>query len=326
MTVITNSEFLEAMFADTPDDAAAMVCGFAGDPKPAELSPEDRRRWAARPWMFGDRLRNLGPTTNNYVAVSSFYADPQRGSFHRRKANFARLHAVMIDDLGDGPGAKLPLRHIHRLPPSALIETSPRNFQAWLFLQPTDETDTRVLAETLIDAMIRQGLAANADPGMSGVTRYGRLPVGVNGKAKYLRDGQPFPVRLVQWNPERRYDVAQVVRTFGLNLEPPAPPAQVAHLPGAIEARQNVEDFAGMLDVLKLAGLYQQPLGEGRHAITCPWAHEHTAGDISGTAVMEPSETNRWCGGFRCHHGHGQELKVGHVYRFVRALARRGVA
>src|SRR6202000_1561997 len=91
---------------------------------------------------------------------------------------FSGLHAVMIDDLG----TKLPMSDL-KMEPSALIETSPGNFQAWLFL---DKPITSIgFAEPLIDEMIKAGISAEMDPGMKGVTRVARLPDSSNGKLKY---------------------------------------------------------------------------------------------------------------------------------------------
>lgn len=310
---VTNVEFLEALFLDLPDGSAAMTCGFAGDPHNAS-----RGDWFARPWTFGDGL-NLSARSNNYVAVGSFLPDPTLGQYRRRKANFARLHAVMLDDLG----TKLPLSRAARMKPSALVETSPGNYQAWLFLHPCAITDSREQSECLIQAMIRQGLAAAADPGMAGVTRYGRLPVGINGKAKYLCDGQPFTVRLAEWSPQTRYAVAAVAHAFALDLTPPASvaPRCVASV-GVGQAYRRIDDFAALVEVLSAAGYYQAAIGEGRHAITCPWVNEHTDADPTGTAIFEPNGSNGWVGGFRCHHSHGERLHIGHVYRFVRDLTR----
>jgi hypothetical protein len=310
---VTNADFLEAMFAELPDGAAAMTCAFAGDPQCAT-----RTHWFARPWTFGDPM-TARATTNNYVAVSSFLPDPTVAQYRRRKSNFARLHAVMLDDLG----TKLPLAHATRIKPSALIETSPANYQAWLFLHPCEITDSREQAERLILAMIRQGLAAEADPGMAGVTRYGRLPAGINGKEKYRRDGQAFPVRLAQWSPDARYRVADVAQAFALDLTPPEPAARPWMAPvGVGLAHRRIDDFAALMEVLNAAGYYQAALGEGRHAITCPWVNEHTDADPTGTALFEPGAANGWIGGFRCHHSHGERLHIGHVYRFVRDLTR----
>lgn len=321
MNAITNAEFLEAMFLDLHDDSVAMVCGFAGDPRPPVATDDDRKRWFARPWMFGKQPARCGAMTNNYLAVSSFRADPQTGDYRRRKANFARLHAVMLDDLGDGPGAKLPMSRMDRLSPSALVETSPRNYQAWYFLEPSAETDDRETAERLIARMIAQGLCADTDPGMSGVTRYGRLPVGINGKAKYLQDGRPFRVRLELWKPGRRYHVATVVHFFGLDLTPP--PVQPRRAVTLEEAHRGVDDFDALLLVIQAAGMYLKPLGEGRHAIRCPWIESHTQRDDDGAALLEPSEKNSWLGGYKCWHGHCEKTRrIGDVYRFARSLLR----
>lgn len=311
---ITNEEFLEGVFPEMPDGAAAMVCSFAGDP-----AAEDRTKWSARPWSYGDRI---GPrtTTNNYLAVSSFYPDPETGRYRRRKVGFARLHAVMLDDLGSGPGAKLPMRHAERLPVSALVETSPDNYQGWLFVEAEDAADSRELAERLIARMIDQGLAANTDPGMAGVTRYGRLPNGINGKPKYLRDGKPFRVRCVRWNPEFRYTVAEIAQAFGLDLSAPPTPARPA--PSLRDAHRAIDSFATLLEVLAEHGLYQAHLGEGRHAITCPWIEQHTDRADSGTALIEPGPLNHWFGAFRCWHGHCEQRRLGDVYRFARQLGK----
>ncbi len=311
LNAITNAEFLEAMFAELPDGAAAMTCAFPGDPHKV-----GRGAWFARPWDFGAAVA-AGPMTNNYVAVSSFVPDPVLGQYRRRKANFARLHAVMLDDLG----TKLALSHAQRLAPSALIETSPGNYQAWLFLDPCAITDERDSAERLIQTMIRQGLAADSDPGMAGVTRYGRLPVGVNGKAKYRREGRSFAVRLACWSPETRYSVASVAQAFALDLTPPAAPRRMAPVTAGL-AHRRIDDFAAMLEVLTAAGYYQAAIGEGRHAITCPWVNEHSDADPTGTALFQPGAGNGWIGGFRCHHSHGERLHIGHVYGFVRDLTR----
>ena len=253
--MITNADFLGAMFAELPDDtAAAMVCRFTGDPLTV-----DRGAWFARPWRHDDAIGD--DDRNGYVAVSSFRPDAALGEYRRRKANFARLHAVMLDDLGDGPGAKLPMRHADRLPVSALVETSPRNYQAWLFLEADADTDDRERAERLIERMIAQGLAADTDPGMSGVTRYGRLPVGVNGKVKYLEHGRPFAVRLVRWNPEFRYTVAEVAQAFGLDLTATRQAPAAVPRPDDAELARRCDGFAALLELVAHAGLYQAALG-----------------------------------------------------------------
>ena len=108
---ILNTEFLEAMFTDLPDDAFAAVCGFLGDPNaPPEFA------WCARPWRHGRPMPfSITASTNNYVAVGSFRPDSQ-GKVRRRKDQFARLHGVMIDDINTKvPAARIRLPLVARI-------------------------------------------------------------------------------------------------------------------------------------------------------------------------------------------------------------------
>ena len=142
----------------------------------------------------------------------------------RRKVNFRAMHVVMIDDIG----TKVPHSQI-AVEPSVLVETSPDNFQAWYFLQRPERD--RLRAELLIDRMIGAGLTKDAkDPGMRGVTRYGRLPVGRNGKPTYVqRLGAAFVQRVVVWQLERLISLDSLAQAYGLDLTPE--PARVLRLP-----------------------------------------------------------------------------------------------
>lgn len=311
---LLNTEFLEAMFTDIPDDAFAAVCGFPGDPNaPPEFA------WCARPWRHGMRLPFCITTcSNNYVAVSSFRPDAE-GKVRRRKDQFARLHAVMIDDIN----SKISAARI-RLPLSAQIETSPANWQGFYFVEPSGGSDTRSTAERLIEEMIKSGLAAAVDPGMAGVTRYARLPVGINGKAKYVAQlGRAFRCRLSTWNPERRYTVEAIAKAYQLDTRLP-PPRQVKQLTGA-ETAQRVGDFSALMQIITSAGLYLETR-ESMHIIICPWVDGHSDRAETGTAVMEPSELNRYVGGFKCWHGTCERRTIADVYRWARAFRIQGAA
>lgn len=246
MSAVTNVEFLESMFADMPDDAAAILAGFVGDPyKPPEYA------WARRPWRFGKPLhRDIHRNANTYAAVSSFHAD-EAGEYRRRKSQFARLHGVMVDDVG----TKVPHGIIY-LPLSALVETSPRNFQGWWFIEPSEGSDNGAVAARLIEALVEAGMTSDGtDPGMKGVTRYGRLPVGVNGKAKYVEQlGAPFYVRLRDWNPDRRYTVEQIASAHQLDLTIQTRPVRELR-PGEASARATT--FEHLMQMLASKGRYR---------------------------------------------------------------------
>jgi len=314
---ILNTEFLEAMFSDLPDDASAAICGFPGNPNsPPEFA------WCARAWRHGSRLPfSIATSSNNYVAVGSFRPD-SHGKVRRRKEHFARLHAVMNDDIN----TKVPAARI-RVPLSAAIETSPANWQGYYFIQPSAGSDTRATAERLIEQLVAAGLTTDGrDPGMVGTTRYGRLPVGANGKTKH-RDprGRPFQCRLLKWEPERRYTVERIAEAYRLDLTPP-PPRQIRPL-GDVETARRVDGFADLMRLITAAGLYIETHDGGTiHIIVCPWVECHTDRAETGTAVMEPSAHNRFAGGFRCFHGHCERRSIADLYRWARVFRIQGAA
>ena len=186
----------------------------------------------------------------------------------------------------------------------------------YIFSTPlTDLKQADGLKKALIDA----GLCDSGAGG--GAARWMRLPFAINGKPKHLQpDGQPWSCRLVEWHPERRYTVEELVER--LELMPPAPPGRPRRhkVSGELLAAlidRNTDDVHvpraaenPVLAALMQRGLYKRPLGDGRHDITCPWVHEHTDGIDHGTAYFEP--TNIYpIGGFKCQHSHGAEKRMG---------------
>jgi len=303
---LTNRDFLAYAFFRSSADEMPWVTSFAGDPKDVA-----RGVWFGRPALPLPQF--IRPTANNYIVVSTFKRADD-GRFHRRKDCFAGLFMVMVDDVG----TKVPFKNL-RLEPTCLVETSPGNFQAWYFL--TEPERDRVRAERLIKGMIASGLTTDgADPGMNGVTRYGRLPVGINGKGKYIdKAGKPFLQRVAHWSPGTRYSLDDIATAYGVDLSELIIPRRkiVAKPRGA-----PVVGDDGLTGVLEAAGLYLEPLSgiPGGHRIICPWVHEHTDEDPTGTVYFEPSEENSWSGGFKCHHGHCQHRTIADLRHFVSRL------
>ncbi len=285
------------------------IAGFKGDPHDTK-----RSAWSGHGYKPDDGRDSywgsfLSPEKNLYVCVSSFSTDQARPHqfIKRRKENFHALHAVMIDDIGTKVADNLIV-----LPPTALVETSPKNYQAWYFLDtPVTDIDR---ADWLIKRMVAEGLAAESDPGMLGVSRYGRLPLGRNGKKKYPGD---FQVNLVSADYSLRYSVEQIEAAYHLSpvpqsdhkVRPELPAGTVAAMPEAVYA----------LDVLDFYGLI---LGGNRKGaewiqLTCPWAASHSGGDGEGAAYAIPSKANGFCGGFQCHHGHCIDKTISDLHKWV---------
>jgi hypothetical protein len=317
---ISNQQFLNAMFQDIPKDAAAITCRFEGDPNDDE---GDRKyKWVGRAWRPGKGTFHLRGGTNNYLVISSFLPDPESGKFRRRKAQFAQMHGLMVDDIG----TKVKKSRL-RLPLSAIVETSPGNFQGWYFLSKSAGSCNFATADATLAAMVANGLTADgSDPGMKGVTRYGRLPVGINAKAKYVKQlGQPFACRVTAWNPERRYSIEEIAKAYHLDITAATRSGTYMRtapmkLPRG-EALRRANDFEALLKTLSDAGLYVSSRGPW-HEIICPWLDEHTDQKANGTALYVPATGNAWLGGFKCHHGHCERRTVGDVYKFIHVLIR----
>lgn len=175
MKAPNNIDFLANAFAGIGGDEMPWLAGFPGD-----VADAQHRVW------FGAPAVPLPPfirdDRNNYVCISTFKR-AEDGRQSRRKDCWSAVWLVLLDDLG----TKVALDKL-RLQPSALVETSPGNYQAWLMLAAPERDADR--AEALINGLIKAGVS---DPGAGSLTRYGRLPVGINGKAKYAdASGKPF--------------------------------------------------------------------------------------------------------------------------------------
>ena len=307
---VSNIDFIAHAFYRCGTDETPLVTGFHGDP-----SEVHHAMWGGRSAL--PLPRYIRADNNNYIAVSTFKRGTD-GQFHRRKDCFAGLYIIMVDDVG----TKVPFPKL-ALSPTCLVETSPGNFQAWYFLTKPERDRSR--AESLIKGMIASGLTADgSDPGMNGVTRYGRLPIGVNGKSKYVAKlGAPFVQRVAAWSPTTRYSMDDIAAAYAVDmtvslskLKKPRP----ARKASPTSPSSNADGF---LDIIDEAGLYLEPLGglPDAHHIVCPWVHEHTDEDPTGTVYFEPSEENDWRGGFKCHHGHCQGRTIADLsYFFVRLL------
>jgi hypothetical protein len=291
------------MFGNAAPGALPWVTAFASSP--GDATRGEWCGWPVRRDRDVPRMLNM----NTYCTVSTFVA--VEGGWRRRKAQFSALHCVMVDDIG----VKVAESAIAS-PFTLEVETSPGNRQGWYRIDPP-VTD-RALAERLIERMVAAGLTSDGkDPGMKGVTRYGRLPVGSNNKPSVVtRCGGPWRHLVTEYRPHLAYTIEEIADAYELDLTSPAPRVFAARSAPS-------DECASVLDWLRAAGLHQQALGGGWHAITCPWAHEHTGGVISGTGYSEPGPDNNFAGGFKCHHGHCEHRGIGHLLRFIELLADR---
>lgn len=300
---VSNSEFLQAVFGYDLSNARPLVVSFEGNP--ASVPP---KAWFARPWIRAPEVSTfLSARANNYFSLAAFKPD-EAGHFRRQKACFHALFAVMLDDIG----TKVHMERL-TLSPSWLLETSPGNHQAgYLFREPLKDGN---IAVRLMNAIIAAGLC---DPGANGpLARLARLPVAVNGKRTPW-----FQCRMVEWAPELRYSVDDLVNGLQFEMTLTRRPAR----PSTRQAEERpVEgdpvwiarpEENSVLTALRDRGLYKAPLGDGKHDITCPWVQEHTGEVDGGTAYFEPDD-NWPIGGFRCFHGHCTDRHIRDMLSFL---------
>jgi hypothetical protein len=308
LSAITNDAFIVGIFGEIGGIERPVVVSFSGNP--ATTKPSN---WYGKHYIAGKFETVIDH--NNYLSFASFRPD-DAGKYRRQKKQFASLSAVLLDDIG----VKVPVGKI-ALKPSWMIETSEGNFQIGFILDApiTDASQ----ADQLLNAIIDAGLT---DPGASGpCSRIGRLPLGINGKYQNS-DGSPWQCRLVEWHPQLRYSMNELLNGLGIELKDPAlkQPSSAKHPPASHRlAFQSLDDVHipradehPVITALKNSGRYKQPLGAGKHDITCPWVDEHTAQIDQGTAYWQPSE-NYPLGGFKCLHGHCANRRVSELYEFL---------
>ncbi|MBU1716517.1 MAG: RepB family DNA primase [Proteobacteria bacterium] len=297
--LVENGEFLRVVFGQNLANALPVVVSFSGNP--AKVTGKS---WTGQPWQDKN---DLPAASNNYFSLAVFRSD-EAGRYRRQKAFFHALHAVMLDDIG----TKVPRERL-TLPPTWLLETSPGNCQAGYLLRTPLEDGAS--ADHLMNAIVAAGLC---DPGANGPrARLARLPEAVNGK-----HSPPFVCRMLDWSPEQRYSVEDLVA--GLQLEMAQPGRPKRHRTRPIQEQPTDGDPVwfpspeenAVLVALQNRGLYRAPLGEGKHDITCPWVEEHTDQVDGGTAYFEPDDL--WpIGGFKCFHGHCSERHIRDLLRVL---------
>lgn len=275
-------------------DERFIFCGFPGNPNDLEDA-----NWKPRVWRPEHEVLPINPLrTNGYLAISTFGRDGN-GRFRRRAEQFVSGRCMMIDDVGDGdaPANRVDRSLVRHVMPTYRIETSPENEQ-WLYVFREPVKDQQLL-RALIEAFVDQHLIDGRDPGMKGVSRVFRLPGFINGKPTY----RGWRCRLLESNTTALYTIEELRMAFKLTL-------RIVNINRKPVYDRTIAERRAMFDVYKAALKdwdmlrRSHPDGRGWTDIVCPWADEHSAQLMIGSAIAEPSAENDWWGAFQCHHGH----------------------
>lgn len=285
--------FLTELAREMPADARLILCGFPGDPYEA-----DSTAWRPRPWRPGAD-NPFGRADNAYSTVAAFGRAPDN-TWRRRTETFRAGLALMVDDVGT-PGvgsARVDRERVAHMRPTFRVETSPNNEQWWYMLSEPELDAARF--DGLIRAFIT-GRLLGADPGMSGITRVGRLPGHLNGKKAY----KGFRTRVVEFTAQR-WTSDELLEGFGLKIQGRAVPMRRLPTEEALERNRLFAQYYKWLDQRNMLKRHEPDLS-GWTPIRCPWTENHTGGVDNGAAIREPHEENNFWGAARCHHGHCRE-------------------
>ena len=197
----------------------------------------------------------------------------------------------MLDDIGTKVEEA---RVAQMLPlPSAMLETSPGNFQ-WVYILDggADPQEAAEALERLADAEV-------TDAGAKDASHVFRLPGSINDKVAVLErnGGQPWSTRITLWEPDRRYTLHEIVERVPRSAE-----TKAKHKTDANRQHYKPNGDHG-LDILRR---FNMVLGQGSDDgvnIKCPWHGEHSSETSHSATTYWPRKSGKKPG-FKCMHGH----------------------
>jgi hypothetical protein len=201
--LVTNTDFLNELVQAAPDGSCLWVCKFHGNPN------SDDAKWGGLVYTPADHERALCDQWgdyNTYFSVAAVRQGPD-GMFRRRKETFARMLALVVDDV--------ELESLYS-PPSWVLETSPGKTQAGYFLDAEDpDCGNEVLCTAVVKSMTMKGFIGGDISGNNSV-RYVRLPQGTNQKPRTTGHWQH---KLQVWNPGIRLTLDDACAAVGMDLD-----------------------------------------------------------------------------------------------------------
>tara|TARA_R110000868_G_scaffold225009_1_gene477185 strand:+ start:297 stop:2579 length:2283 start_codon:yes stop_codon:yes gene_type:complete len=214
-----------------------------------------------------------------YCNTASFIVDRfVDGKPSASAANCEYVLCMVLDDIGSK--SKTP-----PLPPTWIMETSPGNYQ-WGYAF----TENQPTKSDFSAAIIAIAAAGYTDAGAINAVRNFRLPGSVN-----LKPGKAgFASVLVEFHPERQYDLPEICAALGVVPGP----ATKAFAPIKLADDGNDDVLAWLSDN---ALVLSKANNEGWVGVICPNEAQHTDGSPGGR--YKPSSR-----GYCCYHGHCTEL------------------
>jgi hypothetical protein len=213
-----------------------------------------------------------------FLNTGSFIMDRMRDKPSASVANCTHVLFMMLDDIGTK--SKVP-----PLQPTAIVETSPGNYQYWYAYSEQPTVEEHCAALTAIAE------AGYTDPGATNAVRNCRLPGSVN--VKPGRDA--FVCREVEFRPDREFTLVEICAALGVT---PAETGTARAITFRVEDTGNDTVLAWLnQNSLVTSGVNQ----EGWCGVVCPNHEAHSDGQIE--ARYKPQDRS-----FCCYHAHCDHL------------------
>ncbi len=280
----------ETLWTHLFSDDEGWLVAFSGKQRPGGTNEliaikQQSFRYPADANAAGDHLRaEAASGRDSYFGVHLF----TRGGVRRRTYAAEKVRALWLDeDEGrypdDAPGAGI-----------VLFSSSSRRHLYWPLAEP-------IPAERAVDLNKRIAFLAGGDAGKAALSTVLRVPETFN--YKRLPDVDPVRAYLTGaelWEPET-LDAAlpQLPKAGELSRGERRPYTGTPGNPGRGE-KLDLEEFLRSSGVVVL-GEIPDGTAERVFKICCPWVHEHTDGDRSGTRCGMYHDGAVW---FVCEHSH----------------------
>ncbi len=200
---ISNTSFLGELAQAAPEGSCLWVNRFHGNPN------GDEAKWGGLVYTPADHERGMCDQWGDYNTYFSVAAVKigEDGLYHRRKSTFARMLALVVDDVD--------LESLYS-PPSWVLETSPGKTQAGYLLDAEDpDCGNEELCSAVVKSMTMRGFIGGDISGNNAV-RYVRLPMGTNQKPRVTGHHQH---RMLVWSPDIRLTLEDACGAVGMDLD-----------------------------------------------------------------------------------------------------------
>jgi hypothetical protein len=224
----------------------------------------------------------------------------------RKRENIRKVRALFVDCDTERPSS-------WHLPPSMVVESAAGPHAYWC------------VADCELDAFaaLQKRLAAfyRSDPKVCDLPRVMRVPGFWHCKR------EPVRVQLAETLGEV-YEVANVMQAIPELQTPPLSPYARSLQPSEREPllpseRRKLAKWREIdpLQAFQQAGMYGRHVRDDKHAVVCPWIHEHTSRDYTG----QSGDTVLWTQGtsgpvFHCAHAHCDGRYLAHALAEIGAM------